>query len=116
LLHWLRFAGYSGLVVTLDIARMTVPKNPRDGLLFYTKAQLLDAYEVLRQFIDATDRMKSLLLVVAPAEEFLDLDTNGRGLFAYSALRYRVFDEIHDQRLVNPMAALVRVANQEQTA
>jgi len=113
LLYWIRLAGFSGLVVTLDISRITLPKNPRDGKLFYTKAQLLDAYEVLRQFIDSTDRMKGCLIVVLPTEEFLDNESGGRGMGAYSALRYRVFDEVHDQRLVNPMAALIRVSAEE---
>jgi hypothetical protein len=71
---------------------------------------------VLRKFIDATDRMKSCLIVVMPTEEFLDPESTGRGMGAYSALRYRVYDEVHDQRLVNPMAALVRVSNREHPA
>lgn len=117
LLHWIRFAGFPGLVITLDISRVTLPRNPKDGLLFYTKAQMLDAYEVLRQFIDATDRMKGCLMVVEPAEEFLDLDPlTSKGLGAYNALRLRVYDDVHDQRLANPMAALVRVSGQEQGA
>src|SRR6266571_365849 len=54
LLHWLRTAGYAGTTVLLDIARVSVPKNPKDGKLWYTKPAMLDAYEVLRQFIDST--------------------------------------------------------------
>lgn len=116
LLHWLRLADFSGVVVALDIARLAAPRNPRDGFLFYTKAQLLDAYEVLRQFIDATDRMSGFLMVVLPSDDFLDQDSRGRGLGAYQALLNRVYDEVHDQRLVNPMGALVRIAELGQSA
>jgi hypothetical protein len=77
---------------------------------------MLDAYEVMRQFVDATDRMVGFFMAVTPAEEFLDRDSRGRGLGAYQALMNRVYDEIHDQRLVNPMGALVRVSDQEHVA
>lgn len=109
LLRWTRFAGHSGIVVLLDTARVTVARNPRDGLRYYTKAQVLDAYEVLRQFIDGTDRLKGCLVVVVPDVDFLD-DDSGRGIGAYEALKFRVFDEVRDSRLVNPMASLVRLA------
>ena len=35
----------------------------------------------------------------------------GRGMGAYPALKFRVYDEIHDQRLVNPMGSLARIAS-----
>jgi len=111
LLHWARMAGYSGTIVALDLSRVSLQFNPRDGLIFYSKAAMFDAYEMLRQFIDATDTLKGLLMLVttATAGQFLDLDANGRGLGAYEALKFRVFDEVRDVRLVNPMGALVRV-------
>jgi hypothetical protein len=116
LLHWIRYARFSGLVIILDLERLATPRNPRDGSLFYTKAQLLDAYEVFRQFIDATDRMKSCLVLAVPSHEFLDPDPRGRGMAAYPALWFRVNDEIHDQRLANPMAALVRLSENGRAA
>ncbi|HLC42398.1 MAG TPA: BREX system ATP-binding domain-containing protein [Methylomirabilota bacterium] len=111
LLLWIRFAGYSGIVIVLDISRVTIARNPRDDLIYYTKAAMLDAYEVLRQFIDSTDRMKGCLLVVTPSQDFLDVEPQGRGMGAYDALKLRVYDEVRDQRLVNPMGALVRVSS-----
>ena len=110
LLRWVRFAGHSGLVIVTDMARVSLAANPKDGTIFYSKAAMFDAYEVLRQFIDATDEMKGLLMVLTPSIEFLDQDSDGRGLGAYEALKFRVFDEVRDQRLVNPMTSLVRVA------
>ncbi len=110
LLRWVRFAGYPGLVIMMDISRVTIPRNPHDELLFYRKPAMFDSYEVLRQFIDATDRMKGCLMVVMPALDFLDQEPSGRGMGAYSALNSRVYDEVRDSQLVNPMAALVRLA------
>ena len=110
LLRWVRFAGYPGLLITLDIARLTLARNPRDEKLYYSKAAVLDAYEVLRQFIDGTDRLKGCFIVVIPDVAFLEEDPLGRGIGAYQALMFRVIDEIRDRHLVNPLASLVRLS------
>ncbi len=110
LFHWVRFAGYPGTVVVLDIARVTLARNPRDDQPYYTTASLLDAYEVLRQFIDATDRLGSCFLLVVPDPAFLDEDSTGRGIGRYEALKFRVFDEVRALQHVNPMTALVRLS------
>jgi hypothetical protein len=112
-LHWIKFAGYPGTVILLDIARLAIGKNPRDEHLFYTTASLLDAYELLRQFIDTTDRLTHCLLVVVPDSDFLNEDSMGRGLGRYEALKFRVFDEVRAQQHANPMTSLVRVASTE---
>ncbi len=109
LLAWLAFAGYSGLVLTIDISRISVVRNPKDERLHYSKAGVLDALELLRQFIDATDRLDNCLIVVVPDPKFLDEEIDGRGIGAYEALKFRVYDEVRDRRLVNPMASLVRL-------
>lgn len=111
LLRWLSLCGFPGLLITVDARRLTLAKNPRDGSVFYTKAAVLDAYEVLRQFIDATDRLRGCFMVVIPSVEFLDEDPAGRGLGVYEALKFRIFDEIRDRHLVNPMSSLVRLSS-----
>ena len=74
---------------------------------YYSKAATLDAYEVLRQFIDATDDLRGVLvLAVLPPELMTD---EARGLPAYRALLLRVADEVRDRRRANPFAALVRL-------
>ena len=83
---------------------------------FYTKAQMLDAYEVLRQFVDLTDRMKGCFIAAMPSANFLDVEPAARGIGAYDALKFRVYDEVHDQRLVNPMGALIRLRTPESQA
>ena len=46
-----------------------------------------------------------------PAPEFLDDSSGGRGVGEYQALKFRVYDEIRDAKLVNPMSTLVRVSS-----
>jgi P-loop Domain of unknown function (DUF2791) len=110
LARWLPSVGRAGLVIDLDLARLAVGRRPpvteREGV-YYSKAAVLDAYEVVRQLIDATDSMSSLLVaVVVPPELVTD---EVRGLPAYSALQLRVADEVRDRRRTNPYAALVRL-------
>jgi hypothetical protein len=109
MVEWIRMAGYPGVVIILDAARVMLARNPHDQNHHYTKAAVLDAYEVLRQFIDGADELTGCFLVVVPAASFLE--DHNRGLGAYEALKFRVFDEVRDRRLVNPMASLVRLSH-----
>ncbi|MBA3248836.1 MAG: DUF2791 family P-loop domain-containing protein [Geodermatophilaceae bacterium] len=100
----------SGLVIDIDLNRLAVNRRPpveqRTGL-YYTKAALLDAYEVLRQLIDAADSLRGVMVAVTlPPELVTD---EGRGLPAYTALQLRIVDEVRDKRRANPYAALVRL-------
>jgi hypothetical protein len=103
-------AGHRGLVVELDLGRLAESRRPPADLrsgVYYSKAAALDAYEVLRQFIDATDELRGvLILAVVPPDVMTD---DARGLPAYSALHLRVADEVRDRRRANPFAALVRL-------
>ncbi|MCX7621937.1 MAG: ATP-binding protein [Acidimicrobiales bacterium] len=114
LLAWIRRAGYPGLVVGIDAGRLLQRQRVDDGTLNYSPAALLDAYEVMRQFIDATDEFDGLLLVVSLGEEFLDIDPRGRGIGRYPALMYRAYDEVRDRNLANPLTALTRLAPREE--
>lgn len=103
-------AGHAGLVLLLDLSRLAESRRPpveqRSGV-YYSKAAVLDAYEVLRQLIDATDELRGVLVVaVVPPELVTD---ESRGLPAYTALQLRVADEVRDRRRPNPFAALVRL-------
>lgn len=112
LVHWVRLSGRPGTMLLLDLDRLSVTRNPRDGQYHYTKASLLDTYEVLRQFIDSTDRLEATILVVVPPPVFLETDPGERGMGAYEALKFRVYDEVRDRSLVNPMATLVRLRDE----
>ena len=63
---------------------------------------------MLRQFIDGTDELEGLLLVVSVPPEFLT-DTR-RGLNRYEALKLRIWDEVRDREYQNPLGALTRLA------
>jgi len=109
--RWIRQTGGSGLVVNLDL-RALAATNRRDvpeGDLYYTPAALLDAYEVLRQFIDATDEMEGILVIVSAPDSLLD-DFSNRSLQKYRALRNRIWDDVRDRRHADPYAPMVRIA------
>ena len=112
MIHWIRFAGYPGTVILVDAQRVMLPKNPHDQNLFYSKAAVLDTYEVLRQFIDSADQLEGCLITVIPDIRFLEDDS--RGISAYEALKFRIVDEIRDKSLVNPMASLARISDTAQ--
>src|SRR6266536_1248455 len=69
LASWLPRVGHGGLVLDIDLARLAVGRRPpveqREGV-YYSKAAVLDAYEVLRQLIDATDVLSAAMVVACP--------------------------------------------------
>ena len=111
-LFWLHHVGYPGTVILLDNSRVTLARNPRDGLRYYTRAMVLEHYELLREFLDTTDRLTSTMLVVVTSNDFLEEEagSRSRGFGIYQALMTRVIDDVRDRNLVNPVASLVRLS------
>ena len=111
-LCWIRFAGYAGTVILFDNARITLARNPKDGLRYYTRAMAVEHYELLREFVDGVDKLANTLLVIVTAPDFLDEDTStrSRGYGIYPALYTRVMDDVRDRNQANPIASLVRLA------
>ncbi len=110
LAHWLSVNHHTGLFVELDVRRLGFARRPRpDERMgnYYTKAALLDAYELLRQLVDNTDELSHCCVVVQAAPEFLT--DNNRGLDAYQALKLRIYDDVRDRRRDNPYSSLVRL-------
>ena len=110
LTRWVRLAGYGGLVLRLDLSRLAVSRRPPAGLRdghYYSKAAVLDAYELLRQLIDGTDEFEGLFVAAVIPPELVHDEV--RGLPAYTALRLRVVDEVRDRARVNPYSTLVRI-------
>ncbi len=107
---WRQRSSGSALVIDIDLDRLAVSRRPpveqRSGL-YYTKAAILDAYEVLRQLIDSADTLRGVLIAVTFPPELVTDEV--RGLPAYSALQLRIVDEVRDKRRANPYAALVRL-------
>ena len=111
-LYWIRRVGYVGTVILFDNSRVTVVRNPKDGLRYYTRAMAMEHYELLREFIDGVDRLAGALLVVATNHAFLDDGAyrGSRGYGIYPALRTRVMNDVRDRNRVNPVASLVRLS------
>ena len=111
-LYWIRHAGYAGTVILFDNSRVTLARNPKDGLRYYTRSMAMEHYELLREFIDGADRLVGTLVVVVSNSDFLDDsgDRGSRGYGIYQALRTRVMDDVRDRNRVNPVASLVRLS------
>jgi hypothetical protein len=105
---WLRQVGYSGLTLLIDMSAVVADDAPRENLVRYTRAGVLDTYEVLRQFIDDTDEMTHLLIVAVAGPGFID--SPKRNVDNYTALKLRTSDEVRDQTRANPLNAMVRLA------
>ena len=110
LTRWLRILGQGGLVLTVDLSRylMNKRRGPSEGF-YYSPSATMDAYEMLRQFIDGTDEIEGLLLVVLTPQEFLN--DGRRGLNRYEALKLRIWDEVRNRRRQNPLSALIRISS-----
>lgn len=102
---WARLAGLRGIVLVLDIRQLSVArKADAGGLIHYSNQALMDAYEVLRQFIDATDDLVGLLTVVV-ANPVL-FDDEKRGVKTYKALQERVWPDVRVREYANPLSSL----------
>ena len=89
LAHWVRKVGMGGLIIGIDVASLTEPRNSlgRSAAPTYYRTAILDTYEVLRQLIDATNQLAGTMIVVAVGSEFLT--DPYRELDAYQALRLK---------------------------
>lgn len=109
---WLRQAGGKGLLIVMDIERLAIAtKGDGNNDLYYSPAHVMDTYEMLRQFIDATDEMEGVMLLITAPQALLDDER--RGFPAYKALQDRIWDDVRDRRRQNPYAPMVRLAATE---
>ena len=95
----------------MDASRLVAPVRLNDGTVNYTLSSRIEAYQVIREFVDSTDQFDGLLLTVFCPPEFLALESNGKGLGSYQPLLFRIYDEVRDLNLANPLTALNRVAS-----
>ncbi|MCA9465196.1 MAG: DUF2791 family P-loop domain-containing protein [Nitrospira sp.] len=110
LARWLRVVGQPGIVLTLDLGRcLEAKKADSPEGLYYGVSATLDAFEMLRQFIDGTDELEGVLFVVLAPPEFLT--DSRRGLNRYEALKLRIWDEVRDRQYQNPLGALIRLTS-----
>ena len=69
----------------------------------------MDHYELLREFVDGTDRLAGGFVLLATNHDFLEQNAGSRGFDIYPALMTRVM-AMCETNLVNPVASLVRLA------
>jgi hypothetical protein len=103
-----RKAGRQGLVAVIDVSRYALAKPLEDGQNRYSKSAALDMWETLRQFVDGIDDLTGGLFVFVVGRQFLEDDE--RGLRGYNALHLRLTDDVRDRRRANPLAPMVRIA------
>jgi len=107
LARWLKGAGYSGLVVILEFHTVMKNLKPYEAPVRYTANNVKDCYEVLRQFIDDTDKSSNLMMIVVAGPELLS-DAK-RSLDIYDALKQRTYDDVKVKDYVNPLNMLVSI-------
>lgn len=118
LARWAHDSGAPGLVLVLELDAVVTPQAPGAmtsnavgemvPAVRYTRATLLDVYEVLRGFIDDTDEAAHLLIVGVAGPGLLD--DPKRSVDNYTALKMRIVDEVHDRTRDNPLNAMVQLA------
>lgn len=108
LTRWLRLTGKGGLLLTVDISQYFMGRGGgQDGTLSFSPSATMDLYELLRQFLDATDDIEGLLMIVlAPGDLLSD---PRRGLDRYEPLKMRIWDEVRPKHRQNPLTCLVRL-------
>ncbi|MCG3775306.1 MAG: hypothetical protein JW395_2138 [Nitrospira sp.] len=106
--HLLRLSGWSGFLLIIDGRQLANSRRQTGSDLHYTKAAVLDSYEVARQFVDGIDKMDGALVAYLLERSFIE--DSARGLGAYPALEYRIVDEVRDPMNPNPLSALTALS------
>ncbi|MBT9168811.1 MAG: hypothetical protein DDT19_02159 [Syntrophomonadaceae bacterium] len=110
LCRWLILAGRTGLFLAVDIRGLTLTAPPVEGILRYTSAAVMDAYEVLRQLVDDADMFDHFFVAVFADHAFIG-DDRKRSVSAYTALKMRIWDDVRAQAKSNPLAPMVVIEN-----
>jgi len=110
LARWIKKLNFSGFIILLDIHGLFKEKD-ESGNIHYARSRVLDFYETLRQFIDDTDEMEHLIIIVnAPIQFAADPK---RSYFIYDALKFRIVDEVHDVNRPNPLNVSYNLIDEE---
>ena len=87
-----RDMGFKGLMITIDRMEEIVGRDPETQRWRYTKPALNDVYQSIREFVDSTPTLTSVLFVMAGRRELLD--DEARGIKSYDALWLRLQHEV----------------------
>lgn len=111
--RWIAAARLSGLCIVMDWGRLAEPRKSgaAEDKVYYTPGNIMDGYEVLRQFIDATDDMDHLFMLVMLPKSLIDEDPAAkRSVARYPALKTRIWEDVKDRSRANPCAPMVHVS------
>jgi hypothetical protein len=106
LCHFLRKAGASGLLLTIDLRTAT---RKGDTTVRYTPSAVMDLYEVLRELIDDLEHLPGLF-ILGLADQGLIAGDRKRTLDTYKALEMRIWPDVRPGDRQNPLAPLVTVS------
>ncbi|MBI3948297.1 MAG: DUF2791 family P-loop domain-containing protein [Armatimonadetes bacterium] len=107
LTRWLRQVGYAGVALVINLSAVVTEYRVGEVPVRYTRNTLLDAYEVLRQFIDGIEETRHLLLAVVCTPGLVE--DPKRSVANYAALQLRIVNEVRDRDRANPLNTLVRL-------
>jgi hypothetical protein len=108
LCRWLANTGGKGILAFADISQLARKGAEAVGGLNYTKASVMDAYEVLRQIIDDAEHYQRFAFVAAGTPGLID-GHEDRVISQYQALQMRIWDDVRTSGRENPVAPLVRL-------
>lgn len=108
LCRWMRLCGRRGACVIIDIRQLARTGSAIGDGLKYSPSAIMDAFEVLRQLIDDAEVFEGLFVIVMADDNFVNGDTK-RSIDAYTALKMRIWPDVHALHRDNPLAPLVRV-------
>jgi hypothetical protein len=109
LCRWLAKTGSPGIAVFADISQLALKGAEAGDGLKYTKASVMDAYEVLRQIIDDAEHYPRFAFFAAGTPDLID-GHEDRVIGQYQALQMRIWDDVRASGRDNPVAPLVRLS------
>lgn len=109
--RWLAATGHPGLVVTLDLRQFGKTARDVTSGHRYTRAAVMDAFEVLRQIIDDIDRFEGLFLAALADDALIDGPDVKRTFSGYTALNMRISNDVRAKGADNPLAPLVMLGD-----
>jgi hypothetical protein len=114
LCRWLRLSGGPGLAINLDIRQIGRTDAHADRIR-YSAAAVLDAFEVLRQLIDDAESFEGLFVTVLAEPSFIQDNDPKRSVAAYTALKERIWADVHARGHENPLAPLLHISLDEKS-
>lgn len=104
LVHILKIAGMTGLVVAIDNLEVMTERSEETGKFIYSPNAIKDICELFRQLIDDGELLNSFLLLLAGRWEMIEDEK--RGFVSYDALWMRLQTGLV-QKKFNPLADMV---------